>query len=179
MGENATAERSGYIHRYNAQQCALYTMVVTIAERIHLFPSRTQKLSSLTPKVLGLDPGRIGSCHLSDTEKHSQCECFSLCFILANRGEASRYGVLRALCSCRLCSTIELRRSRCAFLGCVRLCTRPAEMLPFLVPLASPRFDGNRLSNLFSLQDNQATLSDSRQVHMPKPTSASVLLTNS
>ena len=39
-------------------------MVVTIAERIHLFPSRTQKLSSLTPKVLGLDPGRIGSCHL-------------------------------------------------------------------------------------------------------------------
>ena len=29
-------------------------MVVTIAERTHLFPSRTQKLSSLTPKVLGL-----------------------------------------------------------------------------------------------------------------------------
>ena len=29
-------------------------MAVTIAERIHLFPSRTQKLSSLAPKVLGL-----------------------------------------------------------------------------------------------------------------------------
>ena len=29
-------------------------MAVTIAERIHLFPFRTQKLSSLTPKVLGL-----------------------------------------------------------------------------------------------------------------------------
>ena len=29
-------------------------MAVTIAERIHLFPYRTQKLSSLAPKVLGL-----------------------------------------------------------------------------------------------------------------------------
>ena len=45
-------------------------MVVTIAERIHLFPSRTQKLSSLTPKVLGFTPGRIGSCHLP-TEKNA------------------------------------------------------------------------------------------------------------
>ncbi len=51
-------------------------MVVTIAERIHLFPSRTQKLSSLTPKVLGLDPGRIGSCHLP-TEKTPHRGVFS------------------------------------------------------------------------------------------------------
>ena len=48
-------------------------MAVTIAERIHLFPSRTQKLSSLAPKVLGLTaredrllpPFRIGCCRLS------------------------------------------------------------------------------------------------------------------
>ncbi len=39
-------------------------MAVTIAERIHLYPFRTQKLSSLTPKVLGPAPGRIGSCRL-------------------------------------------------------------------------------------------------------------------
>ena len=39
-------------------------MAVTIAERIHLYPFRTQKLSSLTPKVLGFAPGRIGSCRL-------------------------------------------------------------------------------------------------------------------
>ena len=31
-----------------------YTIVVTIAERIHLFPFRTQKLSFLTPKVVPL-----------------------------------------------------------------------------------------------------------------------------
>ena len=35
-----------------------------IAERIHLFPYRTQKLSFLTPKVLvGSLTGRIGNCH--------------------------------------------------------------------------------------------------------------------
>ena len=37
--------------------------VVTIALRSHLFPSRTQKLSSVTPKVVGgSPPARIGSC---------------------------------------------------------------------------------------------------------------------
>ena len=39
------------------------TIAVTIASRIHLFSFRTQKLSSITPKVLGWTrPGRIGSC---------------------------------------------------------------------------------------------------------------------
>ena len=55
-------------------------MVVTIAERIHLFPSRTQKLSSLTPKVLGLDPGRIGSCHLQIWKSTSNEVLFLLLF---------------------------------------------------------------------------------------------------
>ena len=32
----------------------LYTIVVTIAKRIHLFPFRTQKLSFFTPKVVSL-----------------------------------------------------------------------------------------------------------------------------
>lgn len=46
------------------------TIAVTIAERIHLFSYRTQKLSSLTPKVLrGYPRGRIGSCRIQK-EKH-------------------------------------------------------------------------------------------------------------
>ena len=51
-------------------------MVVTIAERIHLFPSRTQKLSSLTPKVLGRAPGRIGSCHLQNEKAFATADVF-------------------------------------------------------------------------------------------------------
>ena len=39
-----------------------YTMAVTIAERSHLFPFRTQKLSSLTPKVLS--PPRLSAAQL-------------------------------------------------------------------------------------------------------------------
>ena len=36
---------------------------VIMAGRIHLYPSRTQKLSSLAPKILGGRlPGKIGSC---------------------------------------------------------------------------------------------------------------------
>ncbi len=36
---------------------------VTIAKRIHLFPSRTQKLSSLAPIILGGQlPGKVGRC---------------------------------------------------------------------------------------------------------------------
>ena len=39
--------------------------VVTIAERIHLFPFRTQKLSSLALMVLGAKaPGRVGRSHV-------------------------------------------------------------------------------------------------------------------
>ena len=38
---------------------------MAIAEKTHLFPYRTQKLSSHTPKVLGWGrPGRIGSCRI-------------------------------------------------------------------------------------------------------------------
>ena len=38
-------------------------VLVTIERRTHLFPSRTQKLSSSSPKVLGWRrPGRIGHC---------------------------------------------------------------------------------------------------------------------
>ena len=43
--------------------------MVTIAERIHLYPYRTQKLSSLASKILGWRrPGKIESCHLNIKE---------------------------------------------------------------------------------------------------------------
>jgi hypothetical protein len=44
---------------------------VTIAKRIHLFPSRTQKLSSFAPKILGGRlPGRIGRCRFTNAKTH-------------------------------------------------------------------------------------------------------------
>ena len=42
--------------------------MVTMAEGIHLFPYRTQKLSLLTPMVLGRQrPGSVGSCQIIKT----------------------------------------------------------------------------------------------------------------
>ena len=39
--------------------------LVLIATRVHLFPSRTQKLSPCTPTILGWRrPGKIGSCRI-------------------------------------------------------------------------------------------------------------------
>ena len=47
-----------------------------MAEEIHLFPYRTQKLSLLTPMVLGgRPPGRLGSC-----------QTYKISSILINRG---------------------------------------------------------------------------------------------
>ena len=41
----------------------IYENPVTIAGRPHLFPSRTQKLSSLAPMILGGKlPGKVGRC---------------------------------------------------------------------------------------------------------------------
>ena len=50
----------------NQQYNEMYIAIaVTIARRIHLFSSRTQKLSFATPKVLvGQLTGRIGSCRI-------------------------------------------------------------------------------------------------------------------
>jgi hypothetical protein len=51
------------LKQLNKQSNLVKIGFVTIAERTHLFPSRTQKLSSLTSKVLGGQlPGRIDRC---------------------------------------------------------------------------------------------------------------------
>ncbi len=44
--------------------------MVTIEKRIHLFPSRTQKLSSSSPIVLGSQgPGRVGRSQLEKNHR--------------------------------------------------------------------------------------------------------------
>ena len=51
--------------------------MVTIAKRIHLYPYRTQKLSSLASKILGWRrPGKIESCHLNDRGEKEQPSLF-------------------------------------------------------------------------------------------------------
>ena len=62
--ENVTLKREeskgcGLRKRFKAQPVPMTT-------RIHLFPCRTQKLSSFVPKILGWRrPGKIGRCRLS------------------------------------------------------------------------------------------------------------------
>ena len=57
QGAKSTSER--YVIQYP----------VTIAERIHLYPSRTQKLSSQTLMILGGRlPGKVGSCRFEKSE---------------------------------------------------------------------------------------------------------------
>ena len=51
--------------RYAKAECLAYRPV-PITRRSHLFPFRTQKLSSVVPKILGWRrPGKIGRCRLS------------------------------------------------------------------------------------------------------------------
>ena len=55
-----------------------------MAERSHLFPFRTQKLSFLTPKVLSGTPlGRIGHCRFSFFESLSKKPRITILFLLA------------------------------------------------------------------------------------------------
>ena len=62
--QSAAAGNCGKNSMYSAK-AGYIAIAVTIAERIHLFSYRTQKLSSLTPKVLrGYPRGRIGSCRI-------------------------------------------------------------------------------------------------------------------
>ena len=55
-----------------------------MAERSHLFPFRTQKLSFLTPKVLSGTPlGRIGHCRFSFFESLSKNPRITILFLFA------------------------------------------------------------------------------------------------
>ena len=53
--------RYGSPHRRRQQCRRRYTQLVLMTVRVHLFPSRTQQLSSLVPTILGWKrPGKIG-----------------------------------------------------------------------------------------------------------------------
>ena len=57
-----------------------------MAERSHLFPFRTQKLSFLTPKVLSGTPlGRIGHCRFSFFESLSEVSWITILFLFSER----------------------------------------------------------------------------------------------
>ena len=57
-----------------------------MAERSHLFPFRTQKLSFLTPKVLSGTPlGRIGHCRFSFFESLSEVSWITILFLFPER----------------------------------------------------------------------------------------------
>lgn len=61
---------------------------MTIAERIHLFPSRTQQLSSLAPMILGGKlPGKVGRCRFEkkdDFKNHP--------FLFLHKGGVAEHG---------------------------------------------------------------------------------------
>ena len=61
---------------------------VIMATRIHLFPFRTQKLSSSTAKVLDHPrSGRIASCRISKKRNRNEsCGCVFFCNLLSDTG---------------------------------------------------------------------------------------------
>ena len=62
----STSLRFPHDKKYIISESCYITIPVIMKQRIHLFPFRTQKLSSALPKVLGgPPPGRIGSCRIS------------------------------------------------------------------------------------------------------------------
>ena len=100
-----------------------------MAERTHLFPFRTQKLSFLAPKVLvGTLTGRIGHRHFSITTRVTLGPFFCARFALL--GETRYKGASCALAGVRL--------------GHVPLCTLPSPELPGSGAICgpSPRFNG-------------------------------------
>ena len=59
---------------------------VVMAKGVHLFPSRTQKLSPYTSKVLGWKrPGRIDSCRLEQIRHTSRYALFVYCYRVSIR----------------------------------------------------------------------------------------------
>ena len=102
-----------------------------MAERTHLFPFRTQKLSFLAPKVLvGTLTGRIGHRHFSITTRVILGPFFCALFALLRENA----DILRNTLS-------GLRFPRVMYY----LVHSPSESLVLRVLLVSPRFDGRRV----------------------------------
>ena len=57
-----------------------------LAKRIHLFPSRTQQLSSLAPMILGGKlPGKVGRCQFSNEDPFWVFFVIKYCFVYCHR----------------------------------------------------------------------------------------------
>ena len=70
-----------------------------MAERSHLFPFRTQKLSFLTPKVLSGTPlGRIGHCRFSFFESLSEVAWIAILFFISRTLTSSLFYSFFILC---------------------------------------------------------------------------------
>ena len=88
------------------------TLPVVMTERSHLFPYRTQQLSSPVPKVLGWTrPGRIGRCRFP--LKHLAQRCFFLFhspMVCPNKPQPLRRGASeKNVCQCALKCVIIVR----------------------------------------------------------------------
>ena len=81
-------------------------IAVTTARRIHLFSSRTQKLSFATPKVLvGQLTGRIGSCRIqlrNNLVRTNEVILFSYVFPVVLRVRSTCYLWRGRIGSCRI-----------------------------------------------------------------------------
>ena len=75
------------------------TIAAIMAERFHLFPFRTQKLSFLTPKVLSGTPlGRIGHCRFSFFESLSEVAWITILFFISPTLTSSLFYSFFILC---------------------------------------------------------------------------------
>ena len=73
----------------------LHKNPVTIARRIHLFPCRTQKLSSFTSMILGgRPPGKVDSCRLEKPKAEMSLAKYSRIAQLAVRLSPKKSGII-------------------------------------------------------------------------------------
>ena len=104
--------------RYAKAECLAYRPV-PITRRSHLFPFRTQKLSSVVPKILGWRrPGKIGRCRLFSLfgEKPAFSPKYGpLVKRLRRRPLTAKSGVRFSQGSPFLCSAPHLLRLFCTF----------------------------------------------------------------
>ena len=87
------AKSKGYKIHSTASSPTSGAIPVIMATRIHLFPFRTQKLSSSTAKVLSHPRlGRIASCRISKKRNRNEsCGCVFFCNLLSDKGGRTRH----------------------------------------------------------------------------------------
>ena len=70
MGHHFSLDRERKSEYHMFVLARVQTQLVSIRARVHPFPSRTRKLSSLLPTILGWRrPGKIGNANIEDSRK--------------------------------------------------------------------------------------------------------------